>query len=736
VAPGALPDDPRPEEVVVTIDPSLAAAEELEYLLLLAEAGGTGRVFLRDGTILSGRLVSEGIDFEAGATIYIAGDTEIVSLGDTDFIARFEPLPWAHEEESISDPALSETAGDDPLAPSLELDDPIMAFAQGAPAGPIQPTCSALAGATAKRGKKPPKVSITFSGTFNYAGLPAANCAGPLAIQSPDPLNQFVLGTRSARATGGRGGSGFDVSIRGVGNSTLNINGAVCNGAGGPGGAATAIGADGPPCECGGDAIARGGRGGDAGKLHLSARTVNWNMVAASITLQPGGAGGAATAVAGDGGDCDTCGGQGGRGGHASAIGGQAGRNGRIYVAASSVMVPAPQVVLGSAIFSATPSPDGGSGSAIAGLGGDGGHCAGCNASGGPGGPGGDAFARGADGADGVLLAASVSNSIKAYYGSDGGDGGAGDATAGLAGRGGDGASCPCSIPLQAGHGGPGAAGGSATARGGKGGDARGGKVALALAFPLAGWGGDGTAVCGEGGDGGDGGWCITDTPELCVPGLGGAGGAGGSRKAAGGKAGKALDPAAIAGIDGLADPAPGAPTTCPPGVPGEAGQKDCPAPPDDDCCTPGVVPGCADPGCQGTVCPVDPFCCDVLWDAICADLANQLCPICTGASLCCTPGPQPGCGSPACESLVCATHPFCCQVAWDGLCAEKALSICAECGATQASCCVPHPTPGCSSNLCMSTVCEFLPHCCQVQWDIGCVSVAQQFCPECAPAQ
>jgi hypothetical protein len=734
---------------VVTIDPSRAASEELEYLLLLAEAHGTGRIFLRDGSVLSGRIVSEGIDFEPGATIYIAGDTEIIALGDTDLTARFEPLPWADENvdaddqedaaplvDAFAEPFWQDAPSEGVPSDIADLDPPALALAQGAPGAPIQPTCSVLASATAKRGKKPPKVSFSFSGTLNYAGLPAANCAGALAIQNPDPLNQVVLGTRSARAVGGRGGHGFDVSIRGVGNSTININGPVCNGAGGPGGSATAIGVDGPPCECGGDALARGGRGGDAGRLHLTARNINWNMAAASITLQPGGAGGAASAVAGDGGDCNLCGGQGGRGGHASAIGGEAGRNGRIFIAASNVMVPAPQVVLVSAIFSATPSADGGAASAEAGLGGDGGDCVNCNDTGGPGGPGGDAFARGSDGAHGVLLAASVGGAIKAYLGTDGGAGGEGEASAGGAGGGGDGASCPCSAPLQAGHGGPGGAGGSATARGGKGGDARGGKAALALVFPLAGFGGDATALCGNGGDGGNGGSCVKDTPELCTPGGGGPGGAGGVKKASGGKAGKALDNAALAGADGVADPAPGDPANCPNGVDGDPGLIDCPPPPDDDCCQPGVVPGCNDPGCQGTVCPIDPFCCRVLWDAICADLANQLCPICNGTSLCCVPGPQAGCGSPACEGVVCQTDPFCCEVAWDGLCVEKALALCVECGAAPASCCVPHPSPGCSSNACMATVCEFLPHCCQFQWDLGCVSVAEQYCPECAPAQ
>lgn len=41
--------------------------------------------------------------------------------------------------------------------------------------------------------------------------------------------------------------------------------------------------------------------------------------------------------------------------------------------------------------------------------------------------------------------------------------------------------------------------------------------------------------------------------------------------------------------------------------------------------------PGCSDPECEAIVCAVDPFCCDTAWDGICADEAAMLC-MCTGA--------------------------------------------------------------------------------------------------------
>ncbi len=40
---------------------------------------------------------------------------------------------------------------------------------------------------------------------------------------------------------------------------------------------------------------------------------------------------------------------------------------------------------------------------------------------------------------------------------------------------------------------------------------------------------------------------------------------------------------------------------------------------------------GCDDPACQGAVCAVDSFCCDNAWDGICADEATQMCGLCAG---------------------------------------------------------------------------------------------------------
>lgn len=111
--------------------------------------------------------------------------------------------------------------------------------------------------------------------------------------------------------------------------------------------------------------------------------------------------------------------------------------------------------------------------------------------------------------------------------------------------------------------------------------------------------------------------------------------------------------------------------------------------------------PGCTDIECCETVCALDPFCCDVSWDGICVNEAAQFCgdPCvvecvntegeecgsdtnggcnsvggCSGASgTCCVAGGAPGCSDPTCQAAICAADPFCCDVAWDGLCSAAA---------------------------------------------------------------
>ena len=65
-------------------------------------------------------------------------------------------------------------------------------------------------------------------------------------------------------------------------------------------------------------------------------------------------------------------------------------------------------------------------------------------------------------------------------------------------------------------------------------------------------------------------------------------------------------------------------PITCP---------VDCSIP--GDCCTDSGGLGCEDQECTDIVCSIDPFCCEVAWDSICAAEAIELCPICGGGPEC-----------------------------------------------------------------------------------------------------
>jgi len=57
-------------------------------------------------------------------------------------------------------------------------------------------------------------------------------------------------------------------------------------------------------------------------------------------------------------------------------------------------------------------------------------------------------------------------------------------------------------------------------------------------------------------------------------------------------------------------------------------------------CCDPAGngLPGCKDTECCEAICAIDPFCCDVFWDSICAGEANALCEFCqvTPEGACC----------------------------------------------------------------------------------------------------
>ncbi|MBM4111449.1 MAG: hypothetical protein FJ254_08870 [Phycisphaerae bacterium] len=147
-------------------------------------------------------------------------------------------------------------------------------------------------------------------------------------------------------------------------------------------------------------------------------------------------------------------------------------------------------------------------------------------------------------------------------------------------------------------------------------------------------------------------------------------------------------------------------------------------------------TPGCDESACCTAVCAQLPSCCTDGWDLACANLARSICcgtigcaSGCNGS--CTVPHETPYCDDPYCCEAVCQTEPFCCEIAWDGLCSDLAGERCAQgCGSPDApSCFTDHLTPGCSDFDCCRTVCEIDSYCCEFEWDPTCVDMANAKC-------
>jgi len=104
--------------------------------------------------------------------------------------------------------------------------------------------------------------------------------------------------------------------------------------------------------------------------------------------------------------------------------------------------------------------------------------------------------------------------------------------------------------------------------------------------------------------------------------------------------------------------------------------------------------------------------------------------------SACFLPSPtgDPGCADEACCANTCVLDQFCCDVIWDEICAGEALGVCTgsfpACLPTAGSCLLPAATPGCSNVTCCNLVCLRDPFCCLTEWDSACVGWAEQLCP------
>ena len=144
---------------------------------------------------------------------------------------------------------------------------------------------------------------------------------------------------------------------------------------------------------------------------------------------------------------------------------------------------------------------------------------------------------------------------------------------------------------------------------------------------------------------------------------------------------------------------------------------------------------GCEIAACCSAVCAVDPFCCSVQWDSICANEAVSLCNGCgsPGSGSCFAAHPTLGCDIGSCCTTVCNADSFCCQTEWDSICVDEAIELCpAACGNPNAGSCFSQHGPGCSDASCCESVCAFDSFCCATQWDSICVEEAYATCTAC----
>jgi len=109
------------------------------------------------------------------------------------------------------------------------------------------------------------------------------------------------------------------------------------------------------------------------------------------------------------------------------------------------------------------------------------------------------------------------------------------------------------------------------------------------------------------------------------------------------------------------------------------------------------------------------------------------------GSGDCFSDNGTPGCDDSKCCNLVCAIDPACCNIVWDATCAQLANFNCVggdPCGNPNAgSCYSVHAERGCDNGACCDVVCSIDPTCCSVEWDADCVTLAQNNCIVGGPA-
>lgn len=91
----------------------------------------------------------------------------------------------------------------------------------------------------------------------------------------------------------------------------------------------------------------------------------------------------------------------------------------------------------------------------------------------------------------------------------------------------------------------------------------------------------------------------------------------------------------------------------------------------------------------------------------------------------------EPGCGNPVCCAAVCQVIFSCCEVSWDEICIEVANDVCANTSCpAEGACDEVHDGVGCDEYVCCDFTCSFDGFCCYAVWDAWCVDQALQLCP------
>jgi len=148
------------------------------------------------------------------------------------------------------------------------------------------------------------------------------------------------------------------------------------------------------------------------------------------------------------------------------------------------------------------------------------------------------------------------------------------------------------------------------------------------------------------------------------------------------------------------------------------------------DCYTPHAGPGCEDEVCCNSVCLQDSDCCDWGWDSFCADRALELCTPCPGNGSCDLPNATPGCENDICCADICDVDPYCCGVVWDTICAEETQELCQDDACPGEDSCYEYPHgPGCDDAECCNIVCLADWECCFFEWDELCYDKAVELC-------